>query len=163
MDPTKPHILEAGTFRVVPAVSGDGFRISGVRVNDRELEGGQFEVNPGSDTLLTVVLSRDTTSLTGTVTDESGNAIPYAVIALLPDNRSQVALAKSKLSDAKGTFTIEAPPGDYHVFAWYRMDGSAHRNAEFMKPYNVKGIPVRISAEPPAPVTLHPLDQRDRN
>jgi hypothetical protein len=42
------------------------------------------------------------------------------------------------------------------------MDGAAYRNAEFMKKYDAKGIPVRIGSTPPSPLMLHPLDLRDR-
>jgi hypothetical protein len=160
LDPLKSYSFAAGTYRILPGVSGKGIRVSSVRMNDRELQGDSLEITTGSEMMLTVILSTDTLQLTGRVTDNSGHGVARAVVALLPDNRSELMLKRSTTSDVNGRFSIDAAPGDYHLFAWYRMDGSAYLNAGFMKQYDAKGAPVRIGPDTPAPVALRPLDQR---
>jgi hypothetical protein len=79
------------------------------------------------------------------VIDAGGQKIPGAVVALLPDDRSQKALMISTRADGNGAFELKCAPGMYHIYAWRELDGAAYRNVEFMKGFDSLGKPVEIA------------------
>jgi hypothetical protein len=36
-------------------------------------------------------------------------------------------------------------PGSYQLFAWSRLNGAAYKNAEFMKHYQGRGVPIVVA------------------
>jgi hypothetical protein len=83
----------------------------------------------------------------GVVTNSNGERLSQAVIALVPDPpfRSAGPLYRSVISDVTGRFELHGiAPGNYHLFGWSELEGSAYRNAEFMKAFEELGKPVQI-------------------
>jgi hypothetical protein len=57
-----------------------------------------------------------------------------------------MALYKAATSDAKGNFTITGiAPGEYKLFSWVTVPGTAYMNAEFIMPYEEFGKSVRLA------------------
>jgi hypothetical protein len=53
-------------------------------------------------------------------------------------------------TDQNGEFDLGCVrTGNFRLYAWRELEGAAYRNAEFMKDYDAKGIPVHISKDNP--------------
>jgi hypothetical protein len=66
----------------------------------------------------------------------------------VPSLRGNAMRYSRVLGDAMGKFTIRGvAPGEYKAFAWGGIPGSvAYQNAEFLAPFESKGIVVTILA-----------------
>lgn len=162
-DHTKPTNIAPGIYRVIAdLVAPPGVYVKGIQSEGRDLRTEDLEILPGRATNITVVLGEDAKALTGTVLNQSGVPVPDAHVALVPDDRTQVSAATSRIADVSGRFVIYAPPGQYHLYAWHRMEGAAYRNADFMSAYDSRGTSVTIDNITEQEVTLRPLDERGR-
>jgi hypothetical protein len=82
------------------------------------------------------------------VLDALRKPVPTARIALVPERsrRQNLLLYKAAVSDSKGSFTMSGvAPGQYSLFAWESLPGTAYMSAEFMAPYETKGQAVTIT------------------
>jgi uncharacterized surface anchored protein len=94
-----------------------------------------------------VILSDVGAVVHGAVTEESGQSVPDAVVALIPDEplRGIGYLYRSTVSDVGGGFELTGvAPGSYHLFAWPRTSGAAFKNKDFIKKYQSAGKAVTI-------------------
>jgi hypothetical protein len=120
--------------------------IADVRVRDRSVYDDGFMA--GSVDTLEVTVSSKGAKVTGVVLDAAKNPVPSARVVLVPTpaRRENFALYKTATSDAKGAFTITgAAPGDYKLFSWVSVPGTAYMNAEFMMPYEEFGKTVSVT------------------
>jgi hypothetical protein len=102
-------------------------------------------LNIDADTNLEIVLASPGGIAQGVVRDKDGNTIPDAVVALVPDapRRNFAPHYRSVITDPNGGFEIHGiAPGTYRLFAWTELEGAAYRNAEFMKEFEDKGMPI---------------------
>jgi hypothetical protein len=117
-----------------------------MRVRDRSVFDDGFMA--GSVDTLEVTVSSKGAKVTGVVLDAAKNPVPSARVVLVPTpaRRKNFALYKTATSDAKGAFTITgAAPGDYKLFSWVSVPGTAYMNAEFMMPYEEFGKTVSVT------------------
>jgi hypothetical protein len=99
------------------------------------------------ETPLDIVLTTPGSTIKGTVTNEKGEPLSAAVVALVPDAplRNAEPLYRSDISTYDGTFELRGiAPGNYRLFAWPDLPGAAYLNADFMKDYEAKGTPIRF-------------------
>jgi hypothetical protein len=85
--------------------------------------------------------------LDGVVNDVSGAKLADAVVVLVPDPplRSAGLRYRTAISDVNGKFELRGiAPGSYHLFAWTELEGAAYRNADFMKDFEGKGVPIKV-------------------
>jgi hypothetical protein len=85
--------------------------------------------------------------LQGSVFDSTQSPVPTARVVLVPDaaRLENQLLYKTAVSDSKGTFTLSGvAPGQYKLFAWKSVPGTAYMNAAFMAPYDRQGQVIRI-------------------
>ena len=71
-----------------------------------------------------------------------------ARIVLVPERsrRQNQLLYKTAISDSKDAFTITGvAPGQYKLFAWESVPGTAYMSAEFMAPYEMYGQAITIT------------------
>ena len=88
-----------------------------------------------------------------------GKAAPDAVIALVPDDRSNTHLFRTAAADQDAAFELRCvEPGNYHLYAWSYLDGAAYRNADFMRSFGDRGTSLRVEAEGTLTVDLKVLD-----
>jgi len=121
--------------------------IADVRMAGRSVFDEGFIVGELSGVLEVQVNSKGA-RIQGTVLDPLRKPVPSARIALVPErSRRQNPLSyKVAVSDSKGSFTMSGvPPGQYSLFAWDSIPGTAYMNAEFMAPYETTGQAVTIT------------------
>jgi hypothetical protein len=88
-----------------------------------------------------------------------GKSAPGAVIALVPDDRSDTHLFRTARADQDAAFELLCvEPGNYHLYAWSYLDGAGYRNADFMKSYDVRGTLLRVEGAGTMTVDLKVLD-----
>jgi hypothetical protein len=120
--------------------------ISDVRVADRSVYDDGFMA--GSVDNLEVTVSSKGAKVTGVVRDAAQKPVASARVVLVPPTarRQNMALYKAATSDAKGNFTITGiAPGEYKLFSWVTVPGTAYMNAEFIMPYEEFGKSVRLA------------------
>jgi len=136
-------LVKPGLFYVAGVTLPPNMYLLSVRNGDRDVFGEKFPIE-GGDIDLNVIAGEGPGTVRGTVADNRGNKTSVAVVALMPDDRTQKALMLSRNTDANGVFEIKAAPGSYHLYAWLELDGAAYRNESFMKKFDDRGTPVRI-------------------
>lgn len=155
---TNPPSVKPGLFHVQSFVVPQTHYLVGVRLGDREVFGEKFSIERGGVDL-NVILGEGPGVIRGVVRDGMGKAVPGAAVALLPEDREQKALFLSKLADNNGVFELRSAPGVYRLYAWPKLDGAAYRNDEFMKPFNDRGIALRIQKEETLNVDVKLVDE----
>jgi hypothetical protein len=98
------------------------------------------------DQRLQVVLATGGT-LAGVVTNDRGEAMANAKVALVPDfaYRNHDELYRNVATDASGKFKISGIAlGDYRVFAWEEIADGAWQDAEVLREVESRGKMVRI-------------------
>jgi hypothetical protein len=99
------------------------------------------------DSELNIVIGTSGGMIKGVVKNSAGEAIPEAIVAILPDppRRTAGLLYRSVTADNNGNFELRGvAPGEYHLFSWIALPGAAYRNADFMKTYEDRGTAIRI-------------------
>ena len=102
------------------------------------------------DTSVEIRLRTRTAVLQGKVTDGFREAVPNAVVALLPEyplNASKLTtpLRKAVATNPDGSFELsKITPGRYRLYAWSRIPSFAYLDPDFMKTYEERGIPIHF-------------------
>jgi hypothetical protein len=95
-----------------------------------------------------IVVNTKGGTVQGTVLDASQMPVRSAGVALVPDGirRGSSLLYKRVTTDASGHFTLRGvAPGSYKAFAWPSLpEGSAEENAEFIAPFEPRGVAVNV-------------------
>jgi FecR protein/Carboxypeptidase regulatory-like domain len=134
--------LPSGAFRL-QSFSGipEGLCLSDLQEGDRNVFRDGIEIRP-DDASISVTLRDSNAALRGKVTDDERNKVIGATVALVPSDQSPYSIGTT---DQNGEFELRClKPGDFQVYAWRRVEGSAFRNSEFMRHYESKGATVRI-------------------
>ena len=141
-----PNIME-GRYTVSTSALPANSYIADVRMAGRSVFDEGFVVGELSGALEVRVSSKGA-KIQGTVLDLMRKPVPTARIVLVPERarRQNPLLYKTAVSDSKGSFTMSGvPPGQYSLFAWESLPGTAYMSAEFMAPYETKGQAVTIT------------------
>jgi hypothetical protein len=102
------------------------------------------------DSELNIVIGTSGGVIKGVVKNSAGEAVPEAIVAILPDppRRTAGLLYRSVTADSSGHFELRGiAPGNYHLFSWIALPGAAYRNADFMKTYDERGTAIRIEKD----------------
>jgi hypothetical protein len=141
-----PNILE-GRYSLYASTLPANSYIADVRMAGRSVFDEGFVVGELSGDLEVRVSSKGA-KIRGTVLDLLRKPVPAARVVLVPERsrRQNQALYKVAVSDSKGTFTMTGTaPGQYSLFAWESVPGTAYLSPEFMAPYETKGQAVTIT------------------
>jgi hypothetical protein len=137
---------------VIPAVyrmncaglPADAF-IARIMQGERDVIKNGVDVVAATDTTVMVHAFAGGGTIEGTILNFAGPNFSNAAVALISDAPGTGHLSQIVASDQKGGFTIRAvAPGDYHLYAWNEIDGSAYLNPDFMKNYEGQGTPVKV-------------------
>jgi hypothetical protein len=158
---TNPSV-KPGLFHIQAFTVPQGMYLAGVRLGDRDVFGEKFRID-GGNIDLNVIVGEGPGVIRGIVTNNRNESVPGAVVALLPDDRSQKVFAVSKSTDGNGGFELQAAPGAYHLYVWFELEGAAYRNAEFMKKYDDRGTPVRVEKDGHVTADLKLVDEDIQN
>jgi hypothetical protein len=148
-------------LRVLPA---DAY-VKSIKNGDHELAERKIDTERISGGL-TVTISADTGSVTGAVMDEDGKPASRAHVTLIPDQRlpDWEQSFKSSTSDDQGAFSFRGViPGDYKVYAWYGVEPGAPQSAEFRKPYEDRGVAVKVAPNAHATAQLKVIQTATQN
>jgi hypothetical protein len=138
------QLVVPGLYRLELTPPEDAYIVSAT-VSDRDVLRDGLELQ--TDTELQIVLATPGAVLTGKVSSTSGESLPDAVVALVPDAplRNAGPLYRSGASDQNGSFELRGvAPGSYRLFAWPELEGAAYRDAPFMKQFEDGGKAVKI-------------------
>jgi hypothetical protein len=96
---------------------------------------------------LEIELASPAGQIEGLVLDAGRKAVSALRVVLMPDapGRDRQDLQQSTLTDEAGRFQFgQLAPGDYRVFAWEFTEDGAWLDADFIRLYQDKGVPVHI-------------------
>lgn len=121
--------LPSGVYaiRISTAAAGLGeWAMSAIRVNGREMLGAALPVGPSDPPELTIVLSKERATITGSVRRADGSSDPAARVILFPDSPGEhdaylvfpeARRVRQIFVDAAGRFSASVPPGKYRLAA----------------------------------------------
>jgi hypothetical protein len=150
-----PNVLEGKYTVNVSPLPANGY-VEDIRVGGASVFDSGFDVNSQTGEIQ-VLLSTKGTSIKGRVLDAAQKPFASARVTLVPreTRRQNAQLYRSVTADASGNFMINGvAPGDYKLFAWEGVPNTAWMNAEFLAPYETRGVPVSASANGSSPATL---------
>lgn len=95
-----------------------------------------------------------------------GDGLPEAGASavLIPESsrRDQFALYKTQNTDQYGHFEIRGiAPGDYKLFAWEEVEADAWQDAEFLKPFEVKGESITLRDDDKSKMTITAISAKN--
>jgi protocatechuate 3,4-dioxygenase beta subunit len=133
--------------------------LKSVRVGDQEAAGRKIDTEHLSGPV-TVVVGADFGRVDGTVTDDAGKPVSNANVTLIPDQSLSDWRDRFRngSTNTAGKFTLNSvQPGEYRVFAWVGAEPGAPQSADFRKPYEERGAPVKVEANGRQSVDLKPI------
>jgi hypothetical protein len=108
-----------------------------------------LRVSGSTDSILEIVLAPATSTVSGEIVDARSGGMPNVVVALVPDLpglRNVTTYYRNTTTDFSGRFQLNGvPPGDYKLFAWEYTSPDSWQNADFLRPYENAGKPVRVN------------------
>jgi hypothetical protein len=106
-----------------------------------------FDVRPGENDPIQVLVGSGAGTVSGLVQDGSAKVVAGATVALVPEaaRRENLALYFSAATDAAGRFVMRGvPPGDYKLFAWESVRPFAYQNATFIAKDDNRGKLIHV-------------------
>ena len=121
--------------------------IKSIRWTGSEILERSVHFDNAPEGLLEVVVSLNSGTIEGTVTNDKNEPIAGATLALVPDTslRQRFDLYRNVRSDASGHFKVEGVvPGDFKLFAWDSVESNAWEDPEFIRNYESRGVSVHV-------------------
>jgi protocatechuate 3,4-dioxygenase beta subunit len=140
-----PNVPE-GRYYITAAPVPVNSYIADVQLGGRSVFDSGFELG-GQSGDLEVRISSKGAKIQGLALDAAQNPVATARVVLVPEEsrRQNQALYKTAVSDAKGNFTLSGiAPGQYKLYAWESLPGTAYMNPEFMAKYDAQGQVVKV-------------------
>jgi len=131
--------VEAGDydFGLGSTNTGDDTYVSSMRIGDTDAMNG-IRIGEAPAGPLAVLLKANGATLECTVTDENGESIPGAKVALIPDppRERQTMLIGDCVTQPDGMCKIQGiAPGEYHVYALPTDSETNYRDPDALKPF----------------------------
>ena len=136
-----------GSYQVLATRLPRGFYVASARFGAEDVLGSDLVVAGTPPGELVLTLSGADARLNGTVIDTEGEAMGEVRVVLLPEfpTRPNPALYRGIFSEEDGVFAMSGiRPGAYRLFAFEQIPQDAWTNAEFMRPFMDRGIPIRF-------------------
>ena len=174
-----PYSLNSGAFKVEPDgtfvvknVAEAGYRprvitgsldcfLKSARYGDANVTDGSLVVHAGADAALELKLSCRASRIEGVVL--SGDSSPAAgvYVVAIPDvpHRDIKWKYRAEVTDQNGRFLLRGiVPGEYRIFSWNSDVDFDWYDAEQLKPYESKGVPISVEAGDRKTVQLKVID-----
>jgi protocatechuate 3,4-dioxygenase beta subunit len=139
--------LNAGRFRVNIRNLPEGTYLKSVKLSGQESADGSLEIGPGAGPI-ELILGTKPGMLTGSVTDGDDQPLNLATVVLIPEpaRRERTYLFRETRTQTDGRFSLaNVAPGDYTLFAFTEVEDGAWFDPEFLRPFESKGLSVKIS------------------
>ncbi len=164
-------VQQDGSFRL-PNVARDSYRVQvtglpehlylkSVRLGGQEVLGRPVEFSVAAP--LEIVLAAGAGQIEGVVQDDSGEPPPACTVTLVPDPPApeRLDLYKSVACQPEGRFRVGGvAPGSYRLYAWELIQPGAHRDAEFLRPYEGRGVSLQVRESSPERAQLRLIRTR---
>jgi len=142
-------ILRVPPSSLVPSSLENAY-VKSIRLGRTDVLNGGLHFESAVAASMEVVISMHGGTVEGRVVNQSGKPVSNAKVVVVPDiaRRQRGDLYKSGSSDDSGRFRLRGlPPGDYKLFAWERAEDGAWHDPEFIKLYENRGVPVRVTED----------------
>ena len=109
-----------------------------------------------------ILISTNTGIVDGIVQNERQEPATNVTVVLVPEGarRNRFDLYRTTSTDAAGRFHSEGvPPGDYRVFAWDDIETGAWMDPDYLRRFEDRGRPLRISEGGTANLELRVIQQ----
>jgi 5-hydroxyisourate hydrolase-like protein (transthyretin family) len=139
------HDVAPGVYQVnLGAVPGA--YLKSIQIGDHTLQDRHLDLTQVSGQL-TVVLASDVGQVEGAVKKADGEPAVRVRVTLVPegDQAGRQELSRFAFSNEKGEYKIiNVPPGEYKIFAWEEVQAGAPQDPEFRKPFEKRGVAIKI-------------------
>jgi 5-hydroxyisourate hydrolase-like protein (transthyretin family) len=101
----------------------------------------------------------------GSATNERREPMPNVSVALVPDGalRQRADLYRTATTDVSGRFRMQGvPPGSYKAYAFEEVPPDSWQSADFMRPYETRGVAVEIRDGNPITADLQAIPRARR-
>jgi protocatechuate 3,4-dioxygenase beta subunit len=124
-----------------------GVYLKAARVGEQDVLESGLDLRQGSSGPIELVIAGPGAGLNGGVTNEKGEPVPGAIISRVPkDPKGRPDLFHTNFTDQNGNFSSgDIVPGEYKIFAWEDIDPGAVEDDEFRKPFESRGVTVKLS------------------
>jgi hypothetical protein len=139
--------LSEGEYHPVVNSTNEACYLKSARAGTSSMVDGKLAIHSGGDSSLEFVVSCRAAQISGQVL--SGDSLPAAgvFVALVPEARlrdSSWNYSAGK-TDQNGRFLLKTVrPGDYKLFSWASVEDGDWQDADFLKPYEDKGVSVHL-------------------
>jgi hypothetical protein len=123
--------------------------VADIREGGSSVYDSGLRVTSQTPAAIEVLVESNGGTLEGTVINPARQPAEGATVVLVPSvsRRGNIALYKMARSLAQGTFRMTGiAPGEYRLFAWESIPATAYMNAEYLAPYENRGVAVTIGA-----------------
>ena len=137
--------------RVIRVTAPQGWTLKAVLLNNQDITDVPLDVPPGQHvTGVKVVLTRKTSTITGTVTDARKQPVLDTTVVLFPVDpalRGYLSrFIRSARPNQQGTFSITAtPPGEYLAVAVQALEDGQSADPEFLA--SIESLAMRVTVE----------------
>ena len=153
----------SGPTRLWVADLPRGWAVSRIEINGTDVTDETFELRPGVEANMRVVLTNQVGAVRGSVSTRNVPAVDVTVLVFTADaQRWSVPsrFVKWSRTDAMGRFSVEAlPPGEYRAIALDDFTDDEPLDAEALGRVREMATPVTITVAEPASVNLSVMER----
>jgi len=123
-----------------------GSYLKSIKLDDHVLQDRRIDLTQGG-ARLAVVLATDVALVEGSVKKADGEPAVRVRVTLVPegDQFGSQDVPRYAFSNEKGEFKMNnVPPGEYKIFAWEEVQAGAAMYPEFRKPFEKRGVALKI-------------------
>jgi hypothetical protein len=138
----------------------EGAYVKSIRLGEVDVLADGLHVGAPPRGELEIELASPAGHIEGVALDANRKAVSALRVVLMPDapRRGRHDLQRSTSTDAAGHFQFgQLPPGDYKVFAWEFTEEGSWLDADFMRLYESKGVPVHIEQGSREKLEIRPI------
>lgn len=140
------------------AVSGlpAGTYLKSAKFGDQDAFENGIDVRSGSASTLDLSFAAPAGEVSGVVRNEKGDPASGALVTLIAkDPKHRIDLARTAAADQNGAVRITGiVPGEYIAYAWEDIEPGAADDPDFVKPFESRGVKVKVSEASKEPVSL---------
>jgi len=152
--------IPAGTYSIEAVSSKNAeWIVQSAMLDGRDVSDSEFVVSGGSLNL-GITMTPESASIEGTVVDEKNQLVGGAVVVAVPAARFRKRQSRYErtVTDQRGHFQMHGiVPGDYSLFAWEALEGTAYLDPEFVKQYESRGTAIHLDKSLAKTVALQVL------
>jgi hypothetical protein len=140
--------IPAGSYRITLNPPQPNTYLKSIRLGDVDVLNAGLQVDRQPQDAIDILLSTNVARIDGRVLDDRREGVREVTVVLVPDLlfRKRTDLYKTAVSDASGNYQLkDVAPGDYKLFAWDDVETGAWLDPTFIRAYEDRGRPVRVS------------------